>query len=247
MDIIERPSPNHDERPPDAPIDLLLLHYTGMPTAEDAFARLVDAEAKVSAHYVVDEDGAVYRLVAEARRAWHAGVSYWAGRRDINARSIGIEIVNPGHEFGYRAFPPAQMRAVAALCQDVLSRHRIPRHRVLGHSDVAPRRKTDPGELFDWGALAGDGIGLWPWPEYADEVETIDVGPETGIAAIRRLQDDLTRFGYDCPATGRYDRQTVAVVRAFQRHWRPAYITGVSDAETLAILAHLLDRVALTS
>ena len=151
---VARPSPNHDARPAGGAIDMLLLHYTGMTSAEAALSRLCDAAAKVSAHYLIDEGGGVYALVAEERRAWHAGVACWAGEEDINACSIGIELVNPGHEFGYRAFPQAQMDAVTELCLDILRRHPIPGHRVLGHADVAPGRKEDPGELFDWAALA---------------------------------------------------------------------------------------------
>ena len=161
---IERPSPNHDARPAGKPIDILLLHYTGMRDAEAALRRLTDPAAKVSSHYLIDEDGATYRLVDEGRRAWHAGVSYWGGERDINGVSIGIELVNPGHEFGYRPFPQPQMEALVELGRAILARHPIPPARVLGHSDVAPTRKTDPGELFDWRALAEAGIGLWPTP-----------------------------------------------------------------------------------
>ena len=153
------PSPNQDSRPGLA-IDHLVLHYTGMRSAEAALARLCDPAAKVSAHYVVDEDGTVYALVEEARRAWHAGVSYWRGVRQLNDCSVGIEIVNPGHEFGYRAFPRRQMAAVEALCRHILARHDIPARNVVGHSDVAPDRKQDPGELFDWPGLAAQGIGV---------------------------------------------------------------------------------------
>ena len=156
------PSPNFDARSKDQPVDILLLHYTGMETGAAALARLCDPEARVSSHYTVDEDGTIYKHVPEECRAWHAGVSYWAGARDINARSIGIEIVNPGHEFGYRAFPGAQIEAVLALALDIFSHHAIPPERVLAHSDVAPDRKMDPGELFPWTRLAKAGIGLWP-------------------------------------------------------------------------------------
>ncbi|MDA0260985.1 MAG: N-acetylmuramoyl-L-alanine amidase, partial [Proteobacteria bacterium] len=148
------PSPNFDARPPDRKIDILLLHYTGMLSAEAALERLCDPGAKVSAHYVVDEDGQTFRLVDEVNRAWHAGQSSWAGESDINGRSIGIEIVNPGHEWGYRRFPDVQIAAVIELSARVLSRHPIPAARVLAHADVAPERRMDPGELFDWQRLA---------------------------------------------------------------------------------------------
>jgi len=196
---------------------MLVLHYTGMQTAEVALERLRDPAAKVSAHYCVDEDGTVYALVPEARRAWHAGVSFWAGITDINASSIGIEIVNPGHEFGYRAFPEAQIEALIALCLDILSRHPIPPARVLGHSDVAPARKEDPGELFPWQRLAREGIGLWP-----GQIEST-FGPEA-----------LARYGYDP------DAPQNNVITAFQRHFRPAKLDGKWDSECAGILSGLL-------
>ncbi len=161
MNKIERPSPNHDDRG-GAAIDMLVLHYTGMKTEEGALERLCDPAAKVSAHYTIGEDGTVYAHVPEARRAWHAGVSFWAGVTNVNARSIGIELVNPGHEYGYRAFPDAQIAALIILCHGILQRHPISPTRVLAHSDVAPARKEDPGELFPWERLAKAGIGLWP-------------------------------------------------------------------------------------
>lgn len=229
--IRDCPSPNHDARPAGQPVDILLLHYTGMPSARDALDRLVDPAAKVSAHYLIDEDGAVWRLVPEERRAWHAGLSSWAGERDINGRSIGIELVNPGHEFGYRPFPEEQMRALETLARAILARHPIPACRVLGHSDVAPLRKRDPGELFDWARLARAGIGLWPEDEQAVG------GPAADIAA---LQAGLARYGYAVPRTGVLDDETRAVVTAFQRHFRPAKVDGVPDAGTAARLAALL-------
>ncbi len=166
--MIEKPSPNCGPRPDGAAIDMLILHYTGMESAEAALTRMCDADARVSAHYMIDEDGTVYRLVDEAMRAWHAGVSSWRGAGNINDRSIGIELVNPGHEFGYRRFPVSQMTALTGLCREILARHPIAPANVLGHSDVAPSRKQDPGELFDWQALAAAGIGLWPTAESAD-------------------------------------------------------------------------------
>ncbi len=229
MQIIERPLPNHDARAPEQAVDILLLHYTGMASAQAALARLCDPAAKVSAHYFIDEDGTVSRLVAEERRAWHAGVSQWAGATDINGRSIGIELVNPGHEFGYRPFPEPQMATLVELARGILSRHPIPPARVLGHSDVAPLRKQDPGELFDWPRLAAEGIGLWPDTASATE----PVPPEAEFKAR------LARFGY-----GFLEDDLAAVVAAFQRHFRPAAVTGEVDAETagcLAALAGLLD------
>jgi len=220
--IVARPSPNHDARPPGGVIDMLLLHYTGMPSAEAALSRLCDAAAKVSAHYLIDEDGAVFALVGEDRRAWHAGVSHWAGEEDINGCSIGIELVNPGHEFGYRAFSRAQMDALMELCRDILRRHPIPPHRVLGHADVAPARKQDPGELFDWAALAAAGVGLWP---------VRSQGNDLSAAA-------LARFGYDVSGAG-----LAACAMAFQRHWRPEQLDGAMDDECLGLLTGLLNSM----
>lgn len=228
--FIDRPSPNHDARPAGQDVDILLLHYTGMASAAAALERLCDPAAKVSAHYCIDEDGTITRLVAEERRAWHAGVAAWAGASDINARSIGIELVNPGHEFGYRAFTEAQMAQLIALCRDILARHPIPPARVLGHSDVAPLRKQDPGELFDWAGLAAAGIGLWPGA----------APPRDPLPKTAEVQAGLARFGYAVPRGGRLDAETQAVLSAFQRHFRPWAITGTPDAETAGRLEALL-------
>lgn len=228
MQILDRPSPNHGPRPGDGTIDMLILHYTGMPTAAEALDRLCAPGSRVSAHYVIGEDGTVWRLVPEERRAWHAGVASWGPRRDINGASIGIELVNPGHDWGYRPFPDTQMAALETLAKAILARHPIPAHLVLGHSDVAPDRKRDPGELFDWRRLARAGIGIWP-----------DAGlgsapvPE-GIAAVQRL---LAGIGYACPATGRLDAATGQVIAAFQRHFRPELCNGAPDRETCQRIA----------
>ena len=162
MQILDLPSPNQDARPDGMPIDTLILHYTGMQTAQAAIDRLRDPAARVSSHYVVDEDGTVLRLVPEVRRAFHAGVSHWRGKTELNGCSIGIEIVNPGHEWGYRDFPVLQLASVCDLCLSILSRHAIPPRNIVAHSDVAPDRKEDPGEKFPWEDLAQNGIGLWP-------------------------------------------------------------------------------------
>jgi N-acetylmuramoyl-L-alanine amidase len=232
MEILERPSPNHDARSDGASVDILLLHYTGMEGAEVALARLCDPAAKVSAHYCIEEDGRVSRLVPEDRRAWHAGVSCWAGAENVNARSIGIELVNPGHEFGYRAFPEAQMTVLMALARDILTRHPIPPRRVLGHSDVAPLRKEDPGELFDWARLARAGIGLWP------QDLASPAGPAADPAAEAEVRAGLARFGY-----GYLEDDFAAVVTAFQRHFRPGAVTGEADGGTAAVLRALLELV----
>jgi len=213
---------------------MLILHYTGMMSAAAALDRLCDPAAKVSAHYLIDEDGTVWRLVEEAQRAWHAGVSSWRGRSDINAASIGIELVNPGHEFGYRPFPEAQMAALETLARAILARHPIPPRHVLGHSDVAPLRKEDPGELFDWPRLARAGIGLWP---------DFSHGPphRRDVAAA---QAALCTIGYACPRSGRLDDETHAVITAFQRHYRPARCDGALDDETAARIGALAAALA---
>ena len=244
MKIVERPSPNCNERQGVSAADILVLHYTGMRTCEEAVARLTDAAAKVSAHYTIDEDGTVYRHVPERMRAWHAGVSSWRGVSDINSRSIGIEIVNPGHEFGYRGFPEAQIDAVVRLSQVIVRRHSIAARNVIGHSDVAPGRKIDPGEMFPWQRLAHAGVGLW-----ADVAAGQGTPLERGMTDERvgELQSALARYGYGIDANGSYDEHTEHVVSAFQRHFRPAKFDGTADAETqarLRTLNEMLDRVA---
>ncbi|MCH7692200.1 MAG: N-acetylmuramoyl-L-alanine amidase [Proteobacteria bacterium] len=216
-------SPNHDARPDGAAIDMVVLHYSGMETADAALARLCDPAAKVSAHYLIDEDGAVRRLVAEERRAWHAGAACWRGVRDVNGRSLGIELVNPGHEFGYRPFAEAQMAALEDLARDILARHPIEARNVVGHSDVAPRRKMDPGELFDWPRLAAAGIGLWPASAPADEADA----DEDEAKAM------LADFGYETGDLG-------MTVTAFQRHFRPRRVDGTMDGDTAGRLRGLL-------
>ncbi len=235
MTIIEAPSPNFDARK--APPDKIVLHYTGMKTGEAALARLRDPEAKVSAHYVVEEDGHVFRLVPEERRAWHAGAGSWKGDRDLNSSSVGIEIVNPGHEFGYRPFPSAQIDAVIDLMDDIRGRWTIEDSGIIGHSDLAPDRKEDPGELFPWKRLAQAGHGLWFEPPPAPGLSLAE--GEEG-AAVFALQAGFTRLGYDLPPSGRFDSRTTAVVRAFQRHWVQTRFDGVADGETRARLIALL-------
>jgi len=264
MKIIEHPSPNYDSRDGQS-VDMLVLHYTGMASAEQALQRLCDATVKASAHYMVDEDGTVYRLVPEEMRAWHAGVSFWRGQTNINQRSIGIEMVNPGHEFGYRAFPEPQMRAVAALCKDVLMRHAIPPRNIVAHSDIAPARKEDPGELFDWKWLAGQGIGLFPEGEggasrrvrgcLKEENASNKIPPHPNTPP--HLSDEglpgyviyssydgakaergrgLERYGYDTTDPAK-------AILAFQRHFHPERLSNQWDAECEALLAELLAMV----
>ena len=225
-------SPNHDSRE-GQPISFLVLHYTGMPSGVEALERLCDPDAKVSAHYVVEEDGRIFQLVDEAQRAWHAGKSHWRGVDNVNAHSIGVEIVNPGHEFGYRAFPKQQMDAVMALCKDIRGRYHITPRNVVGHSDVAPDRKEDPGELFPWALLAAQGVGAWPSIRHA-------VMPQSAPVDIDMLQAALIEYGYGLRRTRVWDEATKKTVIAFQRHFRPGNICGEWDAECDALLRSLL-------
>lgn len=231
------PSPNHGPRRGERQPDLLLLHYTGMETAEGALDWLTRTESGVSVHYLVDEAGRISQLVAESERAWHAGHAHWAGEDDINSCSIGLEIHNPGHQFGYPDFPEAQMLAVEALSIDIVERNPIPRARVLGHSDVAPARKRDPGEKFDWGRLARAGVGCWVEPAPIGDDDGF--GPGNASKDIEDLQLALAAFGYALEATGSYDQRTEQVVTAFQRHFRPLRVDGRADNSTIATLEAL--------
>jgi N-acetylmuramoyl-L-alanine amidase len=235
------PSPNHDERKNGRAPDMILLHYTGMPSGEAALQRLRSPDAQVSSHYVVFEDGRIVQCVPEERRAWHAGVSSWAGETDINSCSIGIEIVNPGHEFGYRDFPLRQVAAVIALCKSIITRRGpIPADRVLAHSDVAPSRKQDPGEKFPWDLLSESGIGHWVRPAPLD-LEGQALKPGDSGDKVARLQRALRAYGYGLEENGHYDDATRNVVTAFQRHFRQARVDGIADASTLITLRALIE------
>lgn len=231
------PSPNHGERK-GGPPDMILLHYTGMPTGAEALMRLTNPVSEVSAHYFVWEDGGVLQLVPEARRAWHAGVASWAGEADINSRSIGIEIVNPGHEGGSPPFADAQIEAVIALCREIRSRNLIPQHRVLAHSDVAPARKCDPGELFPWERLHAAGVGHYAPPAPISGGRFFALGDEG--QPVQALQAMFAMYGYGLAVTGVYDQATEQVVRAFQRHFRRERVDGVADASTITTLRDLI-------
>ncbi len=213
----ERASPNWDERPAGAGPELLVLHYTGMPTAEGALDRLCDPAARVSAHYLVDEDGTVWELVPEEKRAWHAGRSWWRGRAGLNDVSVGIELVNPGHEWGYRPFPEAQMAALVSLARAIMAQWAMPPWQVVAHSDIAPDRKDDPGELFDWQRLAGEGIGIWP-------------PPGERLATSGDARGGLAAIGYPLEEQGVALRQSLV---AFQRRFRQRLVDGRADDETL--------------
>ncbi|GEP01602.1 N-acetylmuramoyl-L-alanine amidase [Methylobacterium haplocladii] len=237
--LVERvaPSPNHGERA-GGPPDMLILHYTGMATADLALARLCTAAAQVSAHYFVFEDGRIVQLVPESRRAWHAGLGCWGLDRDINSRSIGIEIAHPGHIGGLPPYTEAQIGAVLRLCRDILDRHAIPAVRVLAHSDVAPERKEDPGENFPWDRLAAAGIGHCVSPAPIRDGRFFAQG-DSG-EPIEALQAMFALYGYDQPVTGLFDARTLAVVTAFQRHFRQARVDGVADASTITTLRDLI-------
>ena len=229
------PSPNHDERRDGRRPDIVILHYTGMESAAAALERLRDPAWKVSSHYLVLENGRVLQLVPESRRAWHAGAGAWAGSTDINTRSIGIEIVNGGHEHGLPPYPNPQIAAVGELTLDVAARWQIPPRRILAHSDIAPDRKEDPGEHFPWGLLHKLGVGHWVRPE------PVTIGEDAQLNdAVPDLQRMLARYGYDLPETGRADARTASVVTAFQRHFRPERVDGIADRSTRETLRRLL-------
>src|SRR6201996_1351317 len=235
------PSANYGDRNKGRLPDMIVLHYTGMPDVEGAIARLCSAGTEVSAHYIVLEDGRIVQCVPEAKRAWHAGTASWAGEEDINSCSIGIEIVNRGHEWGYPDFPLRQIAAVIALCRGIMLRRKVPSHRVLAHSDIAPARKQDPGEKFPWHSLANSGVGHWVQPAPITRGESLKLGSIGD--AVRDLQKALALYGYAVPVSGKYDAETMEVVTAFQRHFRPARVDGIADHSTLVTLQSLLQSM----
>lgn len=239
MAIIQHPSPNHGTRL--LPVDMLLLHYTGMQTGSEALERLCDPEWGVSAHYLIEEDGQILQLVDERLRAHHAGESFWQGERDINSRSIGIEVVNPGHDWGYRPFPDVQVKAVIDLSKQIMARHAIASKFVLGHSDVAPSRKADPGELFPWGLLAASGIGIAP-PDVGEGADVlVSLGDKNEAAKL--AQALLGEIGYDSPATGLWSEHDALNMTAFQRHFYPKRLDGFVDTASLQALQKVAGAV----
>ncbi|CCD98436.1 N-acetylmuramoyl-L-alanine amidase [Bradyrhizobium sp. STM 3809] len=232
------PSANFGERKGGRQPDMIILHYTGMPDVEGAITKLCTPGTEVSAHYIVLEDGRIIQCVPEAMRAWHAGLSSWGGDEDINSCSIGVEIVNRGHDWGYPDFPPRQIAAVIALCRGIMLRRNVPAHRVLGHSDVAPSRKKDPGEKFPWHSLANSGVGHWVQPAAITKGETLKLGSIGDD--VKGLQKALAKYGYGVPITGKFDGLTMEVVTAFQRHFRPERVDGIADRSTLWTLHALL-------
>lgn len=241
--MIESLSPNFNDRPDDGVIDTLVMHYTGMRSADEALRRLCNPDSNVSSHYLVHEDGRVVMLVPEAKRAWHAGISCWRGVSSLNDRSIGIEIVNPGHEFGYRPFPEEQMEAVSDLAFSIIERHKIPARNVVGHSDIAPTRKEDPGELFNWQRLAAEGIGLWPDVKKIRKPHVPVINPGEESVAVGRVQKMLAAYGYHLRIDGFYGPKNEAIIKAFKRHFVPEYINVVWDNAADARLTKLLEMV----
>ncbi|MBU4529984.1 MAG: N-acetylmuramoyl-L-alanine amidase [Hoeflea sp.] len=236
------PSPNHGARRNGRTPDMLILHYTGMPSAEAALQWLCAEESQVSSHYFVDEEGRITQLVPESQRAWHAGQGHWKGDTDINSASIGIEIANPGHAGGSPPFHEAQIEAVIRLCCDIVQRHAIAAERVLAHSDIAPMRKQDPGECFPWDRLHREGVGHWVEPVPVGGGRFFQEG-DTG-QPVEALQSMLALYGYGVRVDGSYDAETSAVIRAFQRHFRPERVDGVADASTIGTLHKLLSALA---
>lgn len=232
------PSPNFGSRPDGQSADLLILHYTGMPDDDQALSWLQNPASQVSCHYFIHQDGRILQLVSEGARAWHAGVSSWQGITDINSCSIGIEIANPGHDHGYHAFCDVQVEAAKGLCQDIIRRHSIRPEHVLAHSDIAPERKDDPGELFPWPYFAENGIGHFSAPKPLGDGRFFQLGDEGEPVAA--LQAMFQLYGYGCPQSGRFCALTGAVVRAFQRHFRPELVDGIADQSTIATLHELL-------
>lgn len=249
MKIEALPSPNFNDRK--YPVDMLVLHYTGMQTGQAALDRMRDTAASVSAHYMLWEDGRVVQLVGEDKRAWHAGVSNWQGDEDLNSRAIGIEIVNGGHDWplasgGLPPYPGAQIKALIELCSGILARWEIPASRIVGHSDIAPLRKADPGEHFPWERLARAGIGLWPvsnsdHPAASPDANTTGLEPGDTGHSVGHLQTRLAEIGYGVPQSAQFDALTEACVRAFQRRWVPDRVTGAADPITLAKIDLVID------
>lgn len=232
------PSPNHGERAGGLKPDMVILHYTGMETAAAALDWLCRDESQVSSHYFVHEDGRVDQLVAEDRRAWHAGKSVWKGETDINSRSIGIEIANAGHPGGLPDFPLVQIDAVVELCRNCGERWSIAPERVLAHSDIAPIRKVDPGEKFPWERLYAGGVGHWVPPAPISGGRFFQRGDQG--QPVEAVQTMLSLYGYGIEVTGVFCEKTEGVVAAFQRHFRPSQVDGIADISTLDTLHRLL-------
>ena len=245
LPLFLRPSANHDERKSGRTPTILLLHYTGMDSAESACTWLCNEQSKVSCHYLIDEQGGLVQMVSEDRRAWHAGASTWRGIDDINSMSIGVEIHNTGHNGVYEDFPALQMQTVVALCRDVVIRNSIKPENILAHSDVAPGRKTDPGEKFDWPLLYRNGIGHWVEPSAISGGIFLQEGDRG--ESVAALQLALQRYGYGIVINGQFEYRTRIVIEAFQRHFRPSRVDGIADQSTIDTLFRLLAGVQLAT
>ncbi len=248
LQVKDIPSPNFNDRPDKIDVNMLVMHYTGMLSCNQALQRLCDSNAKVSSHYLIDEDGTIIQLVSEDKQAWHAGVSCWQGKAALNENSIGIEIVNPGHEFGYREFPAKQMEAVLELSLDIISRHKkiLPQN-IVGHSDIAPTRKKDPGELFDWKYLAKNGVGIFPDLE-GKKIKSptrVVVSPDDKGDDVANLQKKLSQYGYFLKIDGYFGEKTESTVLAFKRHFIQDSINAFWTLKDQAILDNLLSLVWL--
>jgi N-acetylmuramoyl-L-alanine amidase len=217
MKILNVPSPHFNERL--FPIDSIILHYTNLPSVKETLTWLLNPLSQVSAHYLVDEEGQIYQMVAEEKRAWHAGESYWQGCTDMNSCSLGIELANPGQSHGYQPFPEAQIEALIRLCQRLKTQWDIAPSRILGHSDIAPRRKQDPGHLFPWHHLAQEELGLWPY--------------KTGAVIEGNLMKKLAHIGYEIVSP-------LHTILAFQQHFQPHKVDGIPDQETDALVQGML-------
>ncbi len=239
MKIISYPSQNFDLRPKNTDIDTIVLHYTGMPDFESAISRLCEPESKVSSHYVINENGDIYSLVDDKHRAWHSGKSYWHGKDKINDNSIGVELANPGHEFGYRDFTKAQMESLVGLCKIIMKNHPIEDRNIVAHSDIAPLRKEDPGELFDWKYLADNGIGIWPvFPKSFSRHIVYSYGAK--LDEIFYIQSALSDYGYNIKIDGVFGRETESVIKAFQRHFLQDHVDGIWDSSSELAITQLL-------
>nr|HIL74870.1 N-acetylmuramoyl-L-alanine amidase [Rhodospirillales bacterium] len=225
--IISFPSPNYNDRPPGTEIDILVFHYTGMPKPAQALERMCDPDVKVSAHYLIDKDGQLFQLISEEKRAWHAGISSWRNNYNINDRSIGIELANPGHEFGYQKFPTRQIDTLIEIAKDIIKRHPVPARNIIGHSDIAPARKKDPGEFFDWHKLALKGIGYWPESLKTENINQINAS---------NFKLALQKYGYDTT-------DLPATILAFQRHFLPTRCNSQPDQEMFKMLEILISNI----
>ena len=225
--IVNLPSPNYNDRPPGTKIDILVIHYTGMVGLTEALERLCDPANAVSAHYLIDRNGQIFQLISEEKRAWHAGVSSWRETSNINNSSIGIELENPGHEFGYKKFPKPQIDSLVRIAKDIIIRHPIPARNIIGHSDVAPTRKKDPGELFDWRKLALSGIGYWPETPKSEGITQINAS---------NFELALKKYGYDTT-------NLPATILAFQRHFLPNHCSNQPDLGMFRVLEMIINNL----